>query len=337
MSKRIDLGCGLNKAKDYIGVDICPASDADIIHDCEKKLPFEDNSIDEIRAYDFLEHIHQDKIISVFNEIWRVLKPDGILKFKVPDAMKGQGAFQDLTHRTYFTQNTFKYFESKEFEILYGIKAHFKIGELKSIKYEVDYWGENYCLLGYLIAIKGKVKDKNIIKPIVPIRNNPIFSNMIMTTDDLSVENLKYFRYWDKAKQRKPELKLICFTIAEGIDKNDEFKEFYEARKDWITIGVHCFNHDRVQEAWRQDQEIWIKKALDILKPYLPEKYLYRPPGFRTLPKTESILRKLGFAGCAYQEFIKMFNGEIKQPLFNTHCCDDENCINPITKIYKDI
>ena len=163
---------------------------------------------------------------------------------------------------------------------------------------------------------------------------------MIYTTDDVCPSNLKYFKYWDKVKKRKPDLKLIAFTIAnyqnqENISKSKEFKEWFEKHKDWVEIGVHSYNHLRPQECWRDDQEIWIKKALDILKPYLPEKYLYRPPGFRVLSKTEGILKKLGFAGIVYQSRIKYFSGEIVEPIFNTHCGNQG--VNKIKEIHENI
>jgi hypothetical protein len=56
-----------------------------------------------------------------------------------------------------------------------------------------------------------------------------------------------------------------------------------------------------------------------ILKPFLPEKFLYRAPGFRVLNKTEGVLKELGFSGIAHQDFIKYFDGK-NLPVFNTHC-----------------
>lgn len=158
---------------------------------------------------------------------------------------------------------------------------------------------------------------------------------MVYSTDDVSVDTLQHFVYWDKVKKRYPELKLIAFVVAEGLP-TPEFDSWYNERKDWVEIGVHCYNHDRPQEGWRDDQEYWIGKARDVLKPYLPERYLYRPPGFRFLPKTERILEKLGFAGIAHQEGIKYFDGQEGQPVLNTHCTESD-FINPIGKIWKEL
>jgi len=77
---------------------------------------------------------------------------------------------------------------------------------------------------------------------------------------------------------------------------------------------------------WRpkEQQEQDIKKALEILRPYLPEKPLIRFPGFRVLPFSEGIVKKLGFGGIAYQGFIKIFqSGEIISTL-DTHLTFDK-------------
>ena len=156
---------------------------------------------------------------------------------------------------------------------------------------------------------------------------------MVFSTDDISVENLEHFKYWDFVKKEVPEFKLLAFVIAQGID--NRFDEWYHAHKDWVDIGVHCYNHERPQEGWREDQEYWIEKARDILLPYLPENYLYRPPGFRVLSKTEGILKRLGFSGIAHQSFIKYFDGRMLD-VYNTHCCLDKH-LNPIGEIWKNI
>jgi len=157
--------------------------------------------------------------------------------------------------------------------------------------------------------------------------------NLVFSTDDVSSENLKYFEYWDMVKDKVPDLKVIAFVIAEGLD--DRFERWYQSHKDWVEIGVHCYNHERPQEAWREDQEFWIAKARDILLPYLPENYLYRPPGFRVLSKTEKVLKDLGFAGIAHQSHIKYFSGRTLD-VYNTHCTKDKY-ENPIGEIWKTI
>ena len=158
---------------------------------------------------------------------------------------------------------------------------------------------------------------------------------MIITTDDLSLEHLKFFRYWDEIKARHPDLQLIAFTIAnhrgdQDVSKSSEFKSWWEAHKDWVEIGVHGYDHLYPPEQERDNAEELVAKSLEILRSFLPEEFLYRPPGHQRTIHTEPMLKKLGFAGIAYQTRIRLFMGEIIEGVLNSHCCD--KYFNPITR-----
>jgi len=77
---RLNLGCGNKKIDGFIGVDI---KDADVVADI-RKLPYEDNSVDEIMAIHVCEHFYKHEILSVLKEWKRVLKPDGIMVLELP-------------------------------------------------------------------------------------------------------------------------------------------------------------------------------------------------------------------------------------------------------------
>lgn len=108
---RLDLGCGSNKKPGYIGVDKYMESGVtDVVTDLDApgmSLPYKDNSVDEIAAFHFLEHIHN--LFPLMNECWRVLKPNGHMDIVVPSA-ESPMAFGDPTHVRFFTGETFHYF-----------------------------------------------------------------------------------------------------------------------------------------------------------------------------------------------------------------------------------
>jgi predicted deacetylase len=166
---------------------------------------------------------------------------------------------------------------------------------------------------------------------------------MQLTIDDVCPSNLEHFKYVDAIKKRIPSLKVIAFVIAnfneeEDILRSYEFYEWWKPRQCWVEIGVHGYDHrfDDLQEGWRQDQKEYIKKAKTLLEFHLPERPLYRPPGFRFLNKTEGILKDLGFAGIAHQGFIKYFDtGEIIETI-DTHCTFNE-FHNPIGMIWQNL
>ena len=148
---KLNLGSGNRPMKDYINIDIQERVNPDLVGDVTSGFPFDDNSVDEVRAFDFLEHIEQDKVLSVISEIWRVLKPGGKFESFTPDAEFGQGAFQDFTHKSFWTENSWKYFSDKLHRDLYGIDADFEIEMLKRVPSE----GRVYHL--YVVATKREV------------------------------------------------------------------------------------------------------------------------------------------------------------------------------------
>jgi predicted SAM-dependent methyltransferase len=102
----LDFGCKKNKVKGAIGVDINSDSDADVIHDFEKKpFPFPDNSADLIYAKHILEHLNNPCIL--VQEAIRILKPGGNLIMEVPH-FSNYVAYSDLEHKRYFSYFTFR-------------------------------------------------------------------------------------------------------------------------------------------------------------------------------------------------------------------------------------
>ena len=69
--------------------------------------PLEDDSFDEVRMFDVLEHLNN--IIGVMDEVWRILKPNGILDCKVC-GYKNENFWVDITHKHSFAPNSMDYF-----------------------------------------------------------------------------------------------------------------------------------------------------------------------------------------------------------------------------------
>jgi acetyltransferase-like isoleucine patch superfamily enzyme/SAM-dependent methyltransferase len=130
---KVDLGCSSRKASGHIGVDICPVPGVDIVADLSQRFPFEDSSVDEVRAHDTIEHL-PDRIHTM-NEIWRIGKPDALVDLLVPST-DGRGAFQDPTHISFWNLNSFQYFAVEHPAYLelcqqYGFKGAFSLVDLK--------------------------------------------------------------------------------------------------------------------------------------------------------------------------------------------------------------
>ncbi len=135
---RVDLGCGPHKPDGFIGVDIFPGETVDIVADLNQGFPFEDHSVDELRAHDFIEHL-PDRL-KTMNEIWRVCKPGAIVDLFVPSS-DGRGAFQDPTHVSFWNINSFLYYSIDSPQYLelchrYGFRGAFKIISLDNQEYQ---------------------------------------------------------------------------------------------------------------------------------------------------------------------------------------------------------
>ena len=128
---KLNLGCGYRKLEGYVNLDDRSIVEPDLLCDISNVLPYRDNEIDEVRAFDFLEHIPIGKTVKVIEDIYRVLKPGGLFEHFTPST-DGRGAFQDPTHISFWNINSWFYYMDDNYRNLCGINAKFE-GELKDI------------------------------------------------------------------------------------------------------------------------------------------------------------------------------------------------------------
>ncbi len=103
-----NLGSGKQRYKNVIGVDLLDTPGADIQHNLDKfPWPIESNSTDVILLFHTFEHL--DNLPKVMEEMYRILKPGGKVVIEVP-YFRHPGAFQDPTHKHFFTSQTLAYF-----------------------------------------------------------------------------------------------------------------------------------------------------------------------------------------------------------------------------------
>ena len=125
---KLNLGCSdRHFPAPWVNVDMVPP--ADRIVDLREPWPWLDSSVEEIRAWDIIEHL-PDKIHTM-NEAWRALQPGGRFDIEVPTT-DGPGAFQDPTHVSYWHRHSFFYYTAgdphrERFGRAYGVTARFKV------------------------------------------------------------------------------------------------------------------------------------------------------------------------------------------------------------------
>ncbi len=164
---KLNLGCGDRVIPGFTGVDIADAwiggphdtPDGYQQVDLAGPWPWEDSSVEEVLAFDVIEHIvdrpnrweymtplpytdatpfRNNGRIHFLNELHRVLKPGARATIETPDASRGVGFTQDPTHVSPWCRSTFKYFEHGAFahtrlSKAYGITAAFKVIEMTAL------------------------------------------------------------------------------------------------------------------------------------------------------------------------------------------------------------
>lgn len=123
------LGCGRNHAlrmgpqgreslPEIVTLDMSPDVGADFVWNLERHpLPFDDESFDELHAYDVLEHLGTQGdwrgYFDEFADYWRILKPGGRFYIAVPI---GESAFADPGHTRFFQTNHFRLLSQRAYD-----------------------------------------------------------------------------------------------------------------------------------------------------------------------------------------------------------------------------
>ncbi len=71
--------------KNSFGLSLSQDNHNHIKHDITNKMLLPDNSVDIYQSEDVFEHIEYERLVFVINDIFRVLKPGGLLRISVPD------------------------------------------------------------------------------------------------------------------------------------------------------------------------------------------------------------------------------------------------------------
>lgn len=160
-SIKLDIGCGGNKQKDFIGMDARDLEDVDIIHDLQKfPYPLPDGVCSVVLGSHIIEHIKPEFTIPMFDELWRLLRVGGQAVLSTPYA-GSPGFWQDPTHCNGFNEATFQYFDPR-FPLWEIYKP--KPWEIQSGFPQWQANGNLQCILEKVTEKQGKLKREERLK-----------------------------------------------------------------------------------------------------------------------------------------------------------------------------
>lgn len=81
----VNLGCGRRRHPDWTNCDLVPDGPDVLTVDITQGLPFDAETCDAVYASHVLEHVAVGEACRFVAEIWRVLKPGGVVRLVVPD------------------------------------------------------------------------------------------------------------------------------------------------------------------------------------------------------------------------------------------------------------
>jgi len=104
----LHLGCGKSGREGCLNVDCVDLPGVDVVWDLNRHpWPFATGAWQQVIAHHVFEHL--DDVVKAVSELHRILVPGGRAEIRVPH-MAGWGAWNDLTHRHFFTRRSFEYF-----------------------------------------------------------------------------------------------------------------------------------------------------------------------------------------------------------------------------------
>jgi predicted SAM-dependent methyltransferase len=102
---KIEIGSGLSPKEGYVSCDVRNISGVDYV--CEAhKLPFKDDSIEEIYSRHLVEHFSLKEFLEVLQEWNRVLKKGGVIYIICPNLIWHLKQIIKGSHQSFFNKNS---------------------------------------------------------------------------------------------------------------------------------------------------------------------------------------------------------------------------------------
>lgn len=183
---KLNLGAGFTRFDGFVNIDDDPLTNPDYIvnlDDVNIKLPFEDNTIEEIKAYHILEHIG-DGFIPLLKELYRVCKHGAIFDILVPHHFHDV-FYGDPTHKRPITVSGMALFDQSRNKV---DQEKFSSSSGLGIKYGIDFqmvWYDFDYDDFYISMINSIMQSRE--KGEISERENWMFERMMREGNNIAV------------------------------------------------------------------------------------------------------------------------------------------------------
>jgi SAM-dependent methyltransferase len=163
------IGCGSNRVKKLsrqgrsewsglVTLDYESRHNPDVVHDLHDALPFDDDTADEIHAYEVLEHIGKQGDYKFFfwqfSDFWRVLKHGGVLFGTVP-LPTSPWAWGDPSHTRVIPKESFVFLNQPAYDKQVGVTPMSDFRTIYKADFDIVHQKENGHVLEFALqAIK---------------------------------------------------------------------------------------------------------------------------------------------------------------------------------------
>jgi SAM-dependent methyltransferase len=154
MGRQLLIGCGRDRQRKLVfdaGVefdglttlDIDPMCKPDVLWDLnDHPLPFDDDTFDEVHAYEVLEHIGRQGdwrgFFAEFSDYWRMLKPGGLLVGTTP-SLDSPWLWSDPGHTRAISIETLTFLVQPQYEVQVGKTAMTDYRDIYKADYDLLY------------------------------------------------------------------------------------------------------------------------------------------------------------------------------------------------------
>lgn len=106
----LHIGSGTNYKPGYVNIDYDPMMNADLYLDLnEEQIPFPDSVVHYVFSHHAIEHI--ENFLWLMEELYRVCKPNALMKITVPYVTTTEHNLINPFHKTHFTEHKFRFFD----------------------------------------------------------------------------------------------------------------------------------------------------------------------------------------------------------------------------------